>query len=101
VRSREGGTLFSWSLGVTGAIIIAVRSIIVVKLLRTEVFEKLQQAFADDPNVEVVIDRRRRAGRRLRRETVAVERRYRLDRRIVIPRWNAFGYFITTAEGAP
>jgi hypothetical protein len=69
-------------------------------MFRTQVFEKLHQSFADDPNVEVVIDRRR-ADRRLRPEAVTVERRYRPDRRTVIPRWNAFGYFITTAEGAP
>jgi hypothetical protein len=87
-------------VGITGAIISVVRSIIVVKMFRTEVFERLQQTFADDPNVEVVINRRR-AGRRLRRETVAVERRCHPDRRIVIPRWNAFGYFVTTAENAP
>jgi len=77
-----------------------VRSIIVVKVFRTQVFEKLQQSFADDPNIEVIIDRRR-ADRRLRRDTVAVERRGRPDRRIVIPRWNALGYFTTTAEVAP
>jgi hypothetical protein len=39
----------------------------VVEVFRTQVFERLQQSFADDPNVEVIIDRRR-ADRRLRRE---------------------------------
>jgi len=99
-RPQRVAALFSWRAGVAGAIIGAVHSIIVVKMFRTQVFEKLRRSFADDPNVEGVIDRRR-ADRRLqagdrRRRAALPSRSSHRD-----PAMECVRLFHHNGEGAP
>jgi hypothetical protein len=74
--------------------------LIVVRRTAVETYERLSRAFADDPNVKVVWERRTRE-RRKKSNSRAAERRSR-DRRQFTKPWNKQGYFvIQTAEEEP
>jgi hypothetical protein len=74
--------------------------LIVVRRTAVETYERLSRAFADDPNVKVVWERRTR-DRRKKSNSRAPERRSR-DRRQFTKPWNNQGYFvIQTAEEEP
>jgi hypothetical protein len=66
--------------------------LIVVRRTAVETYKRLSRAFADDPNVEVVWERRTRE-RRKKADPPAPERRSGDRRRFTKP-WNHLNYFV-------
>jgi len=66
--------------------------LIIVNRSKPEVFSKLMDKFVDDPNVHVVWDRRKRPNR-VRKESVAQDRR-KADRRRLRKDWQGRDYVV-------